>query len=99
MFINMYTSHKHFFSRFSSNSEAYVSELLENLEKCFLCTTCKVMYLTNLRFQPHIGVVSVAKGSVVTRSPLFTDVAKRLTHVQTGKLFLTFRINCGGSIY
>ena len=38
------------FSIFSSNSETFASELLEDLEENFLSTTCKVICLVNELF-------------------------------------------------
>ena len=43
---------------FSTNSEAYASELLENHEKC---STCRVTFLTGLNIQPHSSVLTVSK--------------------------------------
>ena len=45
-------------SRFSSNSEAIASELLENHEKCSLCTTYTMISLACFNSQPHDSVLS-----------------------------------------
>ena len=49
------------FSRFSSNSEADASKLLENLENYFLGATLTVMLLAGSNIQSHTGELPVTK--------------------------------------
>ena len=49
-------------SRFSSNSEASPSELLENIEKISFSTTWIVMLQASPNLKPRTGVLPVAKG-------------------------------------
>ena len=52
------------FSGFSSNSEAFTSELLKNLEKRFFCIGCIVIFSSVSKLQLHNSVWPVAKGLI-----------------------------------
>ena len=43
-------------NKYSINSEADASELLEYIEKCFFITTLAVMFSEVSNLQPHTGV-------------------------------------------
>ena len=43
--------------KLSRNSEAYALEFLENLEKCFICTTGKVISVADTNYQSHYFVL------------------------------------------
>ena len=57
-------------SRYCINSEADASELIQNLEECFLGTTWTVKLSTEKNIQSHTGVLPVAKCFI---SPVYAD--------------------------
>ena len=61
-------------SRFSSNSEAFASELLENLE-----VMCLRYYMAAFSLHPHTGVLPVAKGIIVFETGGCCDNIHRLS--------------------
>ena len=60
-------------SIFPSNSNAFASELLENIDELFYGTTCIVIYVTRPNLQQHKSVLSVSKGLIIiTLSYVYT---------------------------
>ena len=64
--------------RFSGNTEVFTSELLENLEEMFFCV---LICLACLNLQPHIGVLSTAKGLGDSKK-LFSSIIWNLIQIK-----------------